>query len=273
MGEESKSEEAYRESLTQVAAFRGELHGDTALAHSNLAGVLLDQDRFGEAREHYEQSLEIRRKIFPKDHASISQSLLELGKAWGRVGRYERAFMCLQKCKEMRLRNTTSLFGRDHARVADVILQIGRLEDKRGASGQAVKEFRQCLLIRDRVHEGVHASIASVLIHLGHALHHIGHNDEAIEHLERCLEMRLELFGDAHLRTASAHSSMAYVLEGMGRFQDALSHQVSCTKIRQAELSEDHSDFVESKQEMVRLAFVVASQSGGDVIPIRGSED
>jgi len=275
MGDRMQSEQAYRESLAQVIAFRGERHADTAMAHSNLGTVLLGQDRFHEAQGHLEKSLEIRQQVFPPDHPSISQGLLENGKAWGRVGRYDRAFVLLQKCKEMRLRATTSLFGAEHADVADVLFHIGRLEEKRGASRQAIREFRQCLAIRERVYDGDHPTIASALNHLGHSLHHNGQSEEALKVLERCLKVRQDLYGNDHLRTARAYSSLGYVLQDLGRSEEALRHLVSCASIRRAQLPKDHPDRYEVEQDMIEVALgLVDSATGkGQVIPMRGLED
>ena len=262
MEEWGRSEQAYRASLGQTIEYRGTHHIDTAIAHGNLASALQNQDRHGEALNHLQQSLEIRRAVYPVDHRMISDGLLKLGKAWRKVGSYDRAFRCLRDCQEMRLRKTESLFGEAHDLVSDVLFQLGCLEEQIGFSGRAVAEFRACLTIREGVHGAAHPSIASALIHLGHALHHVGEDTEAVQCLERCIEMRTTLFGDSDVLTASAHGSMAYVLEGMNRVEEALEHQVICTNIHQIQCPDTHPDLVEAKEEMVRLAWLVSERSG-----------
>jgi tetratricopeptide (TPR) repeat protein len=268
-----RAEEYHRKSLEQVIAHRGEAHRDVALAHSNLAEILVERGCFGEAQDHLKDSLAIRQQVFGEEHPEVSQCLLEIGKAWRKAGRYERAIKALQQCMAMRLQATSSLFGTAHGQVADVAFQIGILEEQRGSSGSAIQSFRQCLAIRDRIHSAPHRLTATVLNHLGHSLHHAGLSQEAVEVLERCLELRVQLFGLADLRTANVQSSLGWVWNESGRPDQALPYLVACAQARRELLAQDHPDRMEADLDMVHAAHGLAESESGKVIQMCRDED
>lgn len=64
---------------------------------NNLGTVLARKGGLKEAMDHYEQSLRLRRKLFPENHISISQSLSNIGDAKKEAGAHREAIEWFHK--------------------------------------------------------------------------------------------------------------------------------------------------------------------------------
>ena len=80
----------YRQALAIHRKLLGE-HPDVATSLNNLAGVLLDQDKFADAEEYMREALAMRRKVLDRDHPTVAVSLHNLGAVLGRQGKFVEA--------------------------------------------------------------------------------------------------------------------------------------------------------------------------------------
>jgi tetratricopeptide (TPR) repeat protein len=167
-----------------------------ALPHFNLAVELMNQKRYDEAIEHYEETLRLNPRA-NLAHYYLGFVLGRQGQTAGAIAEYKRAIDILPALVL------------PHSRLGDALYKCGRFDE-------AVAEFQRVLQLDPK----------EPLAHdrLGNALRHCGRLDEAIVEFEKALE------ADSH--SVTAHYNLANALGSKeGRSDEAIAEYEKALKI------------------------------------------
>ena len=151
------------------------------MAHNNLGAALVSLGRVPEAREHYEQSLQIN----PRNAEALNNLgdvLLQEGKVGDAIERYEQA---------LRIKPD---YADAHNNLGAALAQTGRI-------GEAIAQYELALRTRP--------DYAEAHCNLGIALQDTGKIEEAIAHYEQALRIKPDF--------ADAHYSLGLALARLGR--------------------------------------------------------
>ncbi len=165
------------------------------MAHNNLGAALVLLGRIQEAREHYEQSLQINPRN-AEAHNNLGDVLLQEGKVGDAIGRYEQA---------LRIKPD---YADAHNNLGAALAQTGRIEE-------AIAHYEQALRIKP--------DYAEAHCNLGIALQDTGKIEEAIAHFERALRIKPDY--------ADAHYSLGLALARLGRRPEAAGHWEQALRI------------------------------------------
>mmetsp|Transcript_8903 Transcript_8903/g.12083 ORF Transcript_8903/g.12083 Transcript_8903/m.12083 type:complete len:372 (-) Transcript_8903:117-1232(-) len=199
----------------------------TSTALNNLASMLSDIGKYGEALPLYEQSLAISEEIYGSNHPSVATSLNNLAVLLKHQGLYKRAEPLLERAlslytaappgsnhdsqlasalnnlallyketgrlqeafemQERCVRLLESTFGSNHLQVASLLNNTALLLVEMGRYHEAEKLQRRCLRIGERQHDAHHPGLLNQKGNLGIILKCLGHHKEAREYMEHAL--------------------------------------------------------------------------------------
>lgn len=208
------AEKAYREAL--------ELKPDFALSHNALGSALMEQGRYLESLDCFEQALSLDPSLeLAKQNKQHVLNLFQQGSLWSHIDED-------QSDQSEEQSETTELFNR-----ANMLRQEGNLNEAANLYGEVVK--------RDNKHAGAYANLGFTFMDmreyelaetmfqvslalepdnpfaldlLGVARHQMGRPDEAIECFKRCLELE----PDHH----SALNNLGNAYNDLGQIDEAL---------------------------------------------------
>jgi serine/threonine-protein kinase len=178
-GDPAGAEAIHREVLATRQGVWGTEHPEVANALVNLAGALMDQRRYGEARMHFETGLAIRRKLQGETHPDYALDLGGLAELLRRSGRIDSATHLYSRALELQ----RAAFPPGHFRLVTTMFGLGELliEQSRFAEAEP--------LLRESVETGVivlgarHSRVGEARSSLGLTLARLGRHTEAEPHL------------------------------------------------------------------------------------------
>jgi eukaryotic-like serine/threonine-protein kinase len=174
---ESERADAY---LAQAVEIGRRLEGDEGelnLARflNNRGTVLYDLERYGEAIEHYHQSLDIRRRRLGERSSVYAQTLSNLGGAQTRLGDLEGAEATQRRAVELQ----GELFGDSHPTTATGFGGLAEVLRRQGHLEEAEDYARRALAIREATAGDAYWRIAGARRQLATILMDQGRLDEA----------------------------------------------------------------------------------------------
>ena len=163
------------------------------MAHNNLGIVLQNSGRETEAREQYEQSLQINPRN-AEAHYNLGRIFEKEGKVSDAIGQYEQS---------LRIEPDFALA---HNNLGNTLTKAGKFDE-------AMDHYRQALRIKPEY--------AEAHFNLGNALGHMGKFPAAIEQYEQALEIKPD-FAGAHLNMGLSLARLGRVTDAMGQYEQAL---------------------------------------------------
>ncbi|MGD1021074.1 MAG: tetratricopeptide repeat protein, partial [Verrucomicrobiia bacterium] len=164
-----------------------------AIAHVNLATVLIGRGNYAEALEQCEEALRIEPDNAPA-HDNWGSILLQTGKPQEAIEQYERAVQIRPDDAEAQYNYGNALF------------QVGRVPEAIGHYEQAVR---------------INPNVAAAQYNLGNALLHVGRVEEAIGHYEQAVQVSPDNAG-AYAKLGTALALVGRVREAIPEFEQAL---------------------------------------------------
>ena len=149
---------------------------------------------YDKAQHLLEQALASGRVAFGPDHASIAQTLNDLGGLAAEKGDYQAAAANLEAALTIRRR----IYGGEHAEVADTLAELGRNYQDQGLNARAEPLHREALAIRRTLLGDGAGETAVSLSDLASVLRLNGDLDGAEALLRQSLEIHRKTRGDAH---------------------------------------------------------------------------
>merc|ERR1712167_484341 len=106
----------------------GKDHTDVAMSYNNIAVVYKSQNKYDEALEYYNISLDININKLGKDHTNVANSYYNIGDLYKNQSKYKEALECFNKsyniCKDK--------LGDDHQDTKGTLEMIQECKDELG---------------------------------------------------------------------------------------------------------------------------------------------
>lgn len=197
LGNHQRAEDLYRRSIVLLEGSDG-----SAIAYpiANLATVLHDQERYGEAEPLHLRALEIRLAVHGPDHPEVALSYNDVGWFYYLTGDYERAEDYHLRCLELE----RELYDPEHPNIALSLNNLGLVDLEQGELDSAEDRFNQALAMRRKRLQPDHPNIAKSLQGLGRVAAARGERERAVELLTQALEIFERSRGADHRDTAEA---------------------------------------------------------------------
>lgn len=183
----------------------------------NSLGNLLNRRRFyDEALGAFEESLEVRRQVFPPEHPQIARALHNVGEARMLVGRIEEARLDLRAALEMR----RALAGDRFPGVVATSLRVyGELLVLTGEPGAALELFRDALpRLRDTFGDA-HWRYAAGWVSLGEVFEELAETVPAEDAYRQALAALERSPSDEAARKAEVRGRLGALLAESGRIE------------------------------------------------------
>ncbi|KAL8697682.1 MAG: hypothetical protein Q9224_002191 [Gallowayella concinna] len=213
LGEYFASEKMHRMCLALTEIRLGPRHPTVALLLSDLAIVVKNQDRYGEAEDYARKAFEMNQELLGPEHPQTLTSLNNLANIVGRLERYPEAESMLATVVAV----YEKILGSSHhdtlsskLNLANVLRDQRRLEEARTIQMEIVATC-------ERVASEDRSLTIDARSQLGNTLHHLGDHDAAIREYRAVLAGRTALLGGGHPDTWSAMVNLAAVLHEDGQ--------------------------------------------------------
>jgi eukaryotic-like serine/threonine-protein kinase len=232
---------------------------DISAVLDDLATVYTREQQWALAKQTYERSLEIDRRVLGDDHPRVARrfnNLAIVAQNMGDLPRAERLYresirlhdhtygerhpetaavrgnLGLLLQREGRLAEAEpllrgaldaklSVFGPDNYKVGYSRVSLAMLLHDQGNLAAAESEFRAALAIYDKTLPAKHLYRASALMYLARLLVNSGKSDEALALSEQSLKILTSILPASSAPTAQAHAIHAYALAHLGRSPEA----------------------------------------------------
>jgi eukaryotic-like serine/threonine-protein kinase len=188
-----------------------ELAGEPELQSRLLTMIGRTYERMGmhaKALSLLERALVLGRTAFPSGHATLAQSLNDLGVLYREQGNLTAAEPLLRESLAMRRR----LLGSEHKDVAVTLIEIARVWNDAGRPGEAEPAIRESLAIRRKVFGEEHRETAVSKSELGRLLMQRGDLAGAEPFLRENVATTMHVLGPNHPNTGAAKGILAQLL-------------------------------------------------------------
>jgi tetratricopeptide (TPR) repeat protein len=215
--------DAYEKDIESEKKRYGEETDHLYIAYSlnNLGSTLYKLSHYDKALAKYQESLEMKRRIYKGDHPDIAGSLNNLGNAFLKLDSFEKALERYEESLEMRRR----IYKGDHPDIASSLMNIGITLTSVGSYSEALENHKKSLEMKRRIYKGDHPDIASSLMNIGVTLTSVGSYSEALEDHKESLEMRWRIYKGDHPTVADSLNNIGNILGRLGRYEEALQYQ------------------------------------------------
>lgn len=267
-----KAEETNRTILKTRQTTFGNENPQVAEAMVNLANVLADQGKFGEARKYAKQATEINKKIFEDgENLFVANALHSLGNISRLEGRYEDAAKLLKETLAMEERilgeellqiaktkrdlarvkldqsdyrgaealflaaakTVNSLTGPDHPERAELSRDLGNLYLREGMYDKAETYYLKALELARTVLGEKNRVTADSARDLGDLYSKKGNNEKALQYLTTARDIDVSLYGEDAPQVAADLMAMATIYDALGRGSEATPLIAKASAIKQ----------------------------------------
>ncbi len=213
----SQAKGYFEKALRMDEQLLGPEHPNIARHLTNLAQLLKETNRIGEAEPLILRALAIDQKSFGPHHPTVGADLSNLALllwATNRLGEAERLMRQALAIGEKG-------FGPDHPSVAINLTNLAQLLKETNRVGEAEPLMRRALVIDEKSFGSDHPTVAIRLAILGQLLKATNRLDEAEPLMRRALVIDEKSFGSDHPTVAADLSNLAALLELTNRLDDA----------------------------------------------------
>ncbi|CAF1451560.1 unnamed protein product [Rotaria sordida] len=200
---------------------------------SNLGKAYYGQKRdFDSALDCFTQTLEMRRRLLPQEHADIAHALWDIGYLYyvykGKDD-YESAFdLCDKKLTELRKE-----FGEVHPTIGQLLYQLADICQKRNDSDEAMFHFEKAMSVFEKCVPPEQEQIGNCLFEIGH-IHEKNENFQlALKYFSKQLDVVRKIclpddlaigyclgnIGETYLKLKSYNNAMEYLEEALKIFR------------------------------------------------------
>lgn len=191
---------------------------------------------YDKAQDLLERALASGRAAFGPEHASVAQTLNDLGALAAEKGDYVTAAASLESALGIRRR----LYGAQHTSVADTLAELGRIYQDQGLNSRAEPLHREALAIRRALLGDGSGETAVSLSDLASVLRLNGDLAGAEALLRQSLAIHRKTRGDGHAMTATTMHDLALTIGAQGNQASAESIYREAMDIHRRALGESH---------------------------------
>ena len=203
----------------------------------NKAGIyLLKRGRYSDAQPLCVRALDIRERVYDRDHPDVATSLHTLASLYRLQGCFAEAKPLFMRAIEIRER----ALGCDHLEVAVSLNNLAGLHGSQGNYAEAESLYMRAIEIRERALGRDHPDVAGTLSSVGNLYVMQSRYAEAEPLLVRALEVRERALGCDHPDLAGTLSNLAGLHKSQGRFAEAGALYARALEITERALGRDH---------------------------------
>jgi serine/threonine-protein kinase len=191
---------------------------------------------YDKAQRQLERALTTGRAAFGPAHASVAQTLNDLGALAAEKGDYKTAAASLESALSIRRR----IYGPEHTKVADTLAELGRIYQDQGLNERAEPVHREALAIRRKALGDEHGETAVSFSDLASVLRLKGDLEGAEALLRQSLAVNRKTRGDSHAMTATTLHDVALVTAAKGDIAAAESLFRRAMDVHRKALGESH---------------------------------
>ncbi len=183
----------------------------------NVASILGTLGRLDEAEATQREVLEVRRQLYPEEHAQIARSYFELGSVLNARGQLDEAIELVERSlviREAVLEEGHPFIAMTRVSLAAILTRAHRFEEAAELSRAGAQALEAAL-------PAGHPFIAFALSNYAGALNAWGRHEAAEPLLRRLLEIRRETLGETNPQVADTLNNLAVSLYAQGRAAEA----------------------------------------------------
>lgn len=184
---------------------------------NNVGRVLQRQGRHREALQHFESSLELRRKYRGEEHVEVAASLNNVGLVLSHLGRPREALGRYREAMDI----VRDVLGPEHPEMAVLEQNLGGTLYRAGDLEGARDAFARARALNEKTLGADHPRAATSASNLSMTLARLGQLDEAITLERAALSARERAHGSEHLDVARSQADLAVLLLRAGRLEEA----------------------------------------------------
>ena len=229
-----ESEEQQRRALAEATALANAKI--VAVVSNDLAALLLNTNRLGEAEPLMRRALEINESAFGNQHPTVAICLNNLAALLLNTNRLGDAEPLMRRALEI----NEAAFGNRHPTVAICLRNLAVLLLNTNRLGDAEPLMRRALEIDEAAFGNQHPTVAISLNNLATLLQATNRREEAEPLMRRALEINEVVFGGQHPTVATDLNNLATLLRDTYRAEEAEPLMRRALEIDEAAFDEQH---------------------------------
>ncbi len=240
LGDVALAIQTYRLALQELESASPPDESERATILFHLAKATAESGDAPGAREGFERSLNLRRKLFGARHKDVAESLNGLGFADYALGRSADALAHIREAYDLR----RELLPPDHPDRQESLNNLAILLEGNGQVDEARRMYEDALASARKTLGERHQFVATILANLADLQDRMGQPVAAEEHYKAALKVWRELRGQEN---PLCLFNYAEFLRQHKRIDEAEAQHRSCLKLRESLLPPEHLDIVRSR--------------------------
>ncbi|CAK9050315.1 Nephrocystin-3 [Durusdinium trenchii] len=205
---ELKAASSYLKRARTIFEAMGDQAG-LATALDAIGNVLLDERRYAQAEQQYQDALELRRKELGPDHHQVGETINNLGVALLNEGRFDEALETFDQAK--------AIYGGDsdsrQVELASTLNNIAIAMRKKGDLLGARRNYEEALAIKRAELGARHVEVALSLYNLSLLAQEQGDLSTALDFAQQALAIFVEVVGAEHDHTQHAEGQVRFLTQ------------------------------------------------------------
>ncbi|MCC7291432.1 MAG: tetratricopeptide repeat protein [Phycisphaerales bacterium] len=230
----------YRQALREMESASAPDESERATILFHLAKAQAESGDATGAREGFEESLNLRRKLFGARHKDVAESLNGLGFADYALGRPADALAHIRDAYEMRC----ELLPPDHPDRQESLNNLAILLEGNGEVDEARRMYEEALASARKTLGERHQFVAAILMNLADLQDRMARPDAAEENYRAALKVWRDLRGQDNPLYLFNYAEF---LRQHKRLEEAEAQHRACLSLRESLLPTDHLDVVRSR--------------------------
>lgn len=239
VGDYSKSENLFLESLRIYEKNISKTHPDYAAALNSLGGLYRAMGRYEMAEKLHLEAKRIHEIAVGPEDPKYADILNSLGEVYSSMGKYKLAEDFYLSCKDLR----EKILGKEHLDYAITLNNLGVLYHSYGKYTIAKKLHIEALTIFENAVGKDHPDFASTICFLGEINYSEGMYKQAADYFLACKNIRENTIGKSHPDYALTLNNLGLLYDNIGDYDRSESYYLECMNIQEVILGKDHPDY------------------------------
>lgn len=203
----------------------------------NKAGkYLTERALFAEAKQFFEQTLDIRKNILAMDHPDLAETYNDFAGLYHYQGKYKEAEVFYNNALDIRKKSLV----KDHPDLAETYNDFAGLYYTQGKYKEAEEFYNNALDIRKQILVEDHPDLAKTYHDLAGLYRAQGKYKEADEYYHTSLNIRKKILVGDHPDLANTLGGLGLIYEEQGKYEEAEEYYNNALNIEKKVLGEDH---------------------------------
>jgi CHAT domain-containing protein/tetratricopeptide (TPR) repeat protein len=209
---------------------------EVARTEDLIGGIFTTQERFPEAADALERSVEIRNRLRPVDSLGLAASYVSLGNLWRKAGNFDLAMRSVGSALAI-----LSQKGGDHQlELAQTLVSAGSIQSASGEYDSGISYLSRALAILQSRGRSASALKAQIYIWLGACCANKGEYDRALDLQKKALEA-CTLVPKRSATLGNCYALIGEQYANRGDYEKAVEYLTQALQVMEASLHEHHS--------------------------------